>query len=182
MSIPVGASGAQAEIPFEVFDGDNNPVEITDWSTHTVQVRLPGGTFADATKANIVSWGPAGPNHRGRYALQLTAGESVNAGHASIYIAAGAGEFKPYWGDETIVPAADATSIANAVLDAVLDTGRTIRGFFRRKYALDFGKVIGLPTSAAPTTVIAFKADNTTPEFTVAIDPGTGIRQSAGAE
>lgn len=184
MSIPVGASGAQAEIPFECVDGDGNPVEVTNWTSHTVQVRLPGGTFAGATKANIVSWGPAGVNHRGRYALQLTAGESVTAGQASIYVAAGAGEFRTYWGDETIEPLAsvDATAVANAILDAVLRTGWTIRGYFRKAYAWHFGKVTGMPTSAAPTMVTAYQPDGSTVEFTTVMDPGAGTRQISSPE
>lgn len=179
MSIPVGASGAQAEIPFRCFSG-LTPVEVTDWTTHTVQVKLPNGTFASATKANIVSWGPAGVNHRGRYALRLTAGESVAAGQASIYVEAGAGEFDTYWGDETIVESA--VNIATAILDSVLRTGWTLRGLLRKSYAWHFGKVTGLPTSATPTTVTAFQPDGVTPEFTVATDPAAGTRQISSAE
>lgn len=172
MSIPVGASGAQAELPFRCMDGDGNPVlGLGTFAAHTVERKLPGGTFAAATKANIVEWG------RGRYALRLTAGESATAGQAAIYVAAAAGQFNTYWGDEDIV--ASPRVIADTLLDTALDTGRTPRGFLRRMYALFFGKVTGMNVTG---TVTAFKSDNVTPEFTVAQDLEAGTRNSAGAE
>lgn len=178
MSIPVGASGAQAEIPFSVWDGDGEPVEITDWSSHTVQVRLPGGTFSDATKANIVSYGPAGANHRGRYALQLTALESATAGQASIYVASGAGEFRPYWGDETIEPVAPSVSeIVAGVMAFGLGGARTVGGLLKKLYTRHFGKVTGMNS----TTVTEYNADGSV-MHTIAQDTLNGNRNAASVE
>ncbi|MGN6108543.1 MAG: hypothetical protein ACTHU0_25785 [Kofleriaceae bacterium] len=71
-------------------------------------------------------------------------------------------------------------AIRDTVLDTVLDTGRTFRGFLRRMYALNFGKVTGL--SGPTSTVVAYKADGITPEYSVALDAAAGTRQSAGNE
>lgn len=70
------------------------------------------------------------------------------------------------------------TEIRDAILDYALDTGRTVKGYMRRSYAFWFGKVTGQNGAS----VVAYKSDNTTPEFTVAQDTAAGSRSSAGAE
>lgn len=182
MSIPAGASGAQAEIAFGVYL-NGVAVTVANWpaSSHVVLLRLPDGTYQNADKANIVYWGDVNGSPSGKYGLQLTDVESADAGQCSVYIESAGGEFDPWYSDETIEPAA--TAIASAVVAAImsysLDTGRTVGGFFRRAYAHMFGKNTGQNVTG---NVIAYKSDGTTPEYTVAQDVEAGTRQSAGAE
>lgn len=75
--ILLGASGAQAEIEFSLTDA-SGPVTGKSWSTGELKLRLPGGTFSNATVANIVEYG------LGKYALQLTAAETATAGKAAV--------------------------------------------------------------------------------------------------
>ncbi len=180
--IILGASGTGAALPFSLIltaTGAGVPGHV--WNdvgggiTDQFKLQLSSGrgTYSNTTIARIIEVGG------GNYEYQLTAGEAAALGKVYYYpnVALHDGDaLSARWEDIVSVPTAN--SIRDAILDTVLDTGRTIRGFFRRKYALDFGKVIGLNGAL----VTAHQSDNTTPEYTVVQDLLAGTRQSAGSE
>lgn len=169
--IDVGASGAQAEIPFSLFDSTTGLpvlshvfVNAGAGLTAEVKVRLPGGSFTNTTIANIVEWG------NGQYALQLTALQTANPGKVSIYVVV-SGATANYSPEELKVSNAPANVIA-ALMAYSHDTGVTFHGLLTRLEALANGKATGL----RGTTARYFKRDGVTVAINAVQDVASGTR------
>jgi hypothetical protein len=172
--IDVGASGAQAELPFSLYDDSTGaPVTGHSWVdaggglTAELQLRVPAGSYTNSTIANIVEWG------NGQYALQLTSGETATAGKVAIYISISG--VSAQFGPEEIRSSSTATAVRDAILDYSHDTGLTIRGFFRRLDALAAGKATGLRGTIARY----FMRDGTTEAIEATQDTSLGTRAAA---
>jgi len=77
--IPVGASGGSAPLPFSLFN-DTTGDAITGYTfvAGDLKVRLPGGTWENATLTNVYEWG------LGQYELRLTAAQTAAKGAVGI--------------------------------------------------------------------------------------------------
>lgn len=162
MTIDVGASGSQAEIPFSLYDDATGaPVTGRVWIAGDVKVRLPGVAYANATVGNIVEWG------NGQYALQLTAGQTANPGKASIYVSV-AGMSAQYGPEEIrLDPVAALMAFSH-------DTGLTVMGLFRRLDALAAGKATGLNSALASY----YRRDGSTKAIDAVQDTTAGTRST----
>lgn len=165
--ILLGASGKDAELPINLFDA-NTGAAITAhvWVTGEVMVALAGGALANATVANIVEKG------RGRYALQLTAGETGTTGGIVLELVTTNGYLPHSW-QETVVDIGGVTR--DALLNYAFRTGRTVRGLLRRLDSLFFGKVTGFKSG----TVTGYQPDGTTVEFTTTQDTAAGNKSTS---
>jgi hypothetical protein len=162
--IDVGASGAQAEIPFSLFDNTTGaPVTGHAWIAGEVKVRVPGGSFVNATIGNIVEWG------NGQYALQLTALQTASPGKVSIYVLV-TGAQADYGPEE--IKSSVATDIVAALMAHEHDTGASFEGLCIRLDALIAGKATGLNAPFARY----FKRDGTTAAIVAAQDTAAGTR------
>lgn len=145
--IDVGASGTLAEVPFSLYDGDGAPVSGYSWTdaggglTAQVQVFVPGGSFTNATIANIVSKG------NGQYALQLTAGQTATPGKVYLYVSVAS--HSAYWGPEEIVVGSSAAAVVAALVAYAHDTGATVGGLLVRLEAFLSGQATNMH---GPTT------------------------------
>lgn len=162
--IDVGASGAQAEIPFSLYDTTTGaPILAHSFSAGEVKVKLPGVAYANATVGNIVEWG------NGQYVLQLTALETANPGKVSIYISI-AGIAAEYGPEE--IRASTINDIIAALMAYEHDTGATFLGLLNRLDALVAGKATGLRGTLARY----YMRDGTTVAIEAVQDVATGTR------
>lgn len=82
MSIPIGASGKDAELLINLFSAAGVAITGFNWTTSTgLYVCLPGAAYAAASSAQLARVVEKG---RGRYALQLSAGETATSGVAQL--------------------------------------------------------------------------------------------------
>lgn len=169
--IDVGASGALAELPFSLYNDTTGApvightfVDAGGGLTAEVKLRLPAGTFANSTIANIVEWG------NGQYALQLTAGQTVTAGKVSIYVLVTgcSANYSP----EEIKASNTAANIVAALMAYEHDTGATFLGLCNRLDALIAGKATGLRGALARY----YMRDGATVAISAVQDVGSGTR------
>lgn len=138
------------------------------------------GVSLDAAATAAAVWNAA----RATYATAASFGEGVSLFDGSITaakLATGAitaAKFAASAITDTVLDATAAAKVRDSILDATLRTGRTVRGLFRRQYALLFGKATGL----IGNTTIAYQPDGTTPEITVTRNAAAGTRVDPGAE
>lgn len=166
--ILLGASGAQAEITFSLTVA-GSPVTGKVWSTGELKLRLPGGTYANATVANIVEYG------LGKYAVQLTSSETANPGVAAIEVnVAGAHETGQAWTETISVLGQKIDIIAgllhqNSRLDNITYNGAGLMTAARlRVFA-------SAAACNAATAGAADNADSETYRFLIAgVDDGSG--------
>lgn len=169
--IEVGAFGAQAEIPFAIYD-NLTPVEgytftdAGDGTTAQVQVRVPGGAFANVSLSNIIEWG------KGQYAVQLTALQTANPGKVSLHVSVPG--YSVTYSPEQIVSHDDsAAAFVQALLSYAHETGATVEGLLVRLEAFITGKATGLNGSVGKF----YRRDGSTVAFTGALDVNSGTRQ-----
>ncbi len=147
---------------------------------YTIIGHAADGTGLDATATAAAVWGALRATYNGAGSF----GEGVRLMDSAISAAKFVANAitSAAIATDAITSTGLATSAAEKVRDSVLnyalDTGRTVKGFLRRAYALKFGKVTGQKGS----TVTAYKADGTTIEYQVAQNVTAGSRESAGAE
>lgn len=172
--IAIGASGAQAEIPFSLYDDTTGLpvtghtfVDVGSGFTAEVKVRIPGGAFANTTIANIVEWG------NGQYALQLTAGQTASAGKVSIYVSISG--ISAQYGPEEIREGATADDFVTALMAFSHDTSATVLGLLKRLEALVSGKATGLKGPLARF----YLRDGTTVAIEAVQDVAAGTRATA---
>jgi hypothetical protein len=159
-----GTSGKDAELPISLFDATTGAA-ITGhtWVLGEVLVALPGGTFANATIANIVEKG------RGKYALQLTSSETATTGGVQLILDTTNG-YAPHSWEETILDIG--TVVRDAILTYSFRSGRTVKGLLRRMDAFVTNKATGLIGAA----VTFFQPDSATTEFSTTQDVSLGNR------
>lgn len=166
-----GKSGAEAELPINLFDFSTGEAILGHtFTTGEVLLALPNGVLEDATPGNIVEKG------HGRYALQLTGAETSTSGAVVLHLVTDpvSGPYLPHAWDETIVDVG--ATARDAILDYAFRSGRTIRGFFRRVDALFFNKNTGLKNS----NHIAYQpGGSNVPEYTDTQDVVAGTRSEA---
>ena len=158
-----GYSGKDAEFPFHLPSSSNplTPVTGHSFSTGEVQIRVAGGSLVNADVTLVVEIG------NGDYALQLTGAQTAATGKAFLYVNVSGAQV--YSGFE------DVLDIGAIMLAASHDTGRTVKGAFRRMDAMDSGKATGLD-GTAPTF---YMADGVTVALTAVQDPVLGNRAAA---
>jgi hypothetical protein len=164
--IPKGSSGADAELPIDLFDVDGNPVIGHVWATADVKLALPGGVLVDLTAAQVARIVEKG---QGRYALQLAAGETGTTGSVLLHLMNGS-TWLPHSWQETII---DFGGLATTALLAYAHrAGRTILGFIRRADAVLTNAAAGLK-GGTPTY---FQPDGVTAEIATTQDRVAGTR------
>jgi hypothetical protein len=150
MTIDVGASGSLAEIQFTLTN-NAGPIVGHSFTTGQVKLVLPGGTYGNATVANIQ------PRGLGLYGLQLTAGETATAGVGAIRIDGTSGSYiggAPYesspaqhWTFEISPAPLSAATIAAAVWAYVTEGTTTAVQAFRGITSFAMGKLVRSGTS-----------------------------------
>ena len=174
MTITQGASGAAAEVPFSLYD-DTTGAAITGhtWNdvgggiTDDLKIRTLGGTWTNATIANIVEWG------LGQYGYQFTGTDTAAEGAVGVRAKTTASSLDVKW--DTVVALPTLSAVVEGIMGYVLRTGRTVRGHLRRMDALYFGATTGL----LGALVTAKQPGGATTEFDVGQDLGLGTRDEA---
>ena len=131
-----GSSGVAAEVVFTVTNSAG-PVTARTWAAGELKVAAPGGTFVNATVANIVSRG------LGVWTLQLTATETAGVGVVAVKLSiAGIAESDGYQAFTAEVADVGTGAIAAAVWTYVIEGTSTAQAYMKRLAATVFGKLI----------------------------------------
>lgn len=165
--IPKGASGAEAEIPINLFDSSGNAVLAHIWVSGELKWNLPGS--GTAMVAVPITAGQILEKGLGRYAIQLTAGQSATAG--SVYVVLDTVAFPAYspysWQDVIL-------DIGKWMLTFSHRTGRTLLGLMRRLDAFAVNAATHLDGGNAQF----MQPDGVTPEYQTTHD-GFSTRSAA---
>lgn len=188
MSIPLGASGKDAELLINLFTPAGVAITGQVW-TAGVYVCLPNGTYAAATGAQLARIVEKG---RGRYALQLSGTETSNTGTVQLDLDATALGCLPHSQSEDIRDLATQTTAsgiaaaaATAVWTTQLDFGsfpnvQNVAQFINVMAAVLFGQATITVTDALNGTVTYKNASGTVTRLVGAVV--AGIRSITAAD